>query len=295
MSDLKSNKEIKALVSLLDDTDQEVFTEIERKLLSFGKDVIPVLEDVWSHSFDTLIQSRIEHIIHKIQFEALCIELQLWSSHRFNDLLAGAILIARLQYPDLNEDKIRQQLSQLKRDIWIELNEHLTALEQINIFNRILFDVHGFSGNTANFHAPQNSFINTVLETKKGNPLLLSIIYSIIANELDIPVQGVNLPEHFILCYQDPVASEHYDYTYPKANVLFYINPFSKGTIFSKGEIDQFLKKLKMDPNPIFYEPCNNHEILKRLLRNLSFSYNKIGDLEKADEVQTLLDILEKN
>jgi regulator of sirC expression with transglutaminase-like and TPR domain len=295
MSDLKKDKEIKALVSLLDDTDQEVFIEIERKLLSFGKEVIPLLEDVWSHSFDTLIQSRIEQIIHKIQFEALCVELELWSSHRFNDLLSGVILISRLQYPDLNEDAIRQTLSQLKRDVWIELNDHLTALEQINIINRILFDVHNFSGNTSNFHAPQNSFINTVLETKKGNPLLLSIIYSIIANELDIPVYGVNLPEHFILCYQDPVASEHYQYTYPKANVVFYINPFSKGTIFSKDDIDQFLKKLNMEPNAIFYEPCNNVDILKRILRNLSFSYNKIGDLDKAEEVSTLLQILEKN
>ena len=136
MADLKKDKEIKALVSLLDDSDQEVFTEIERKLLSFGKEVIPLLEDVWSHSFDTLIQSRIEQIIHKIQFEALCVELELWSSHRFNDLLSGVILLSRLQYPDLNEDAVRQTLSQLKRDVWIELNDHLTALEQINIINR---------------------------------------------------------------------------------------------------------------------------------------------------------------
>lgn len=285
------NEDIKALVSLLDDTDEEVFRHIQNQLLSLGKDVIPALEDAWSHSFDPLLQQRIEHIVHKIQFDSLANEIKLWKENHSADLLAGTILIARYQYPDLDEDKIRTTLNQIKRDAWIEMNDHLTALEQVNILNRVFFDIYSFSGNTTNFHAPTNSFINCVLESKKGNPLLLSIVYSYIAQQLDIPIVGINLPEHFILCYQDKVFSEHYEYTYPAARILFYINAFSRGNIFGKAEIDQFLKKLDLKPASFFYEPCTNAEIITRLIRNLTHAYQKLGDMEKVEELNVLMEI----
>jgi regulator of sirC expression with transglutaminase-like and TPR domain len=56
---------------------------------------------------------------------------------------------------------------------------------------------------TQNYHAPQNSFINIALETKKANPLMLSILYMEVARSAEIPIYGINLPEHFILCYKD--------------------------------------------------------------------------------------------
>ena len=291
MSEKLNPQQIKALISLLDDNDLEIYNEIESKLLSIGKEVIPILEDFWENSFDAVLQSRIEQIVHKIQFESLLEELKRWDAFHRHDLFSGVVIIAHYQYPDLNEEKIRQYFNQLRRDVWIELNDQLTALEHINILNRVMFDVHGFSGNTANFHAPQNSFINTVLESKKGNPLLLSVIYMLLAQELDIPVYGVNLPEHFILCYQHARQSPHFTYAYPDSNILFYINAFSRGTVFGKEEIDTFLKKVKIPPNPIFYQPCSNEEILKRILRNLHFSFTKLGDIDKVAEIDLLLKV----
>jgi regulator of sirC expression with transglutaminase-like and TPR domain len=215
-----------------------------------------------------------------------------WASNSSNDLLTGTLLIARYQYPDLDEDKVRSQLNKLRKDIWLELNESMTPQEQVLIINKVLFDLHGFNGNTANFHAPQNSFINTVLETKKGNPLLLSIIYSILAQQLDIPIYGVNLPEHFILAYQDIRGNSPVEYTYPEAGILFYINAFSKGSIFGKNDIDQFLKKLDLEYNKIFYEPCSNIDMIRRILRNLAFSWQKLGEPDKVDEINDLIDCL---
>ncbi len=169
----------------------------------------------------------------------------------------------------------------------------LIKIARLNFINHILFDVHNYSGNTTNYHAPQNSYINNVLESKKGNPLLLSIIYTIVAQSLDIPIYGVNLPEHFILCYID---IEHMGVPSAKgnegSNVLFYINPFSKGAVFGQKEIDAFLKQLKLEQLPIFYEPCSNLEIIKRLLRNLISSYEKLGYPDKSEELKGLLSSL---
>lgn len=280
--------EIKAMISLLDDTDPEILDHVSGKLVSFGREVIPALEDAWSSAFDPQLQVKIENIVHKIHLESLKQDLTRWASASSNDLLTGILLIARYQYPDLDEEKVRAQLNKIRKDIWLELNEQMTPQEQVIVLNKIFFDVHGFSGNTANFHAPQNSFINTVLETKKGNPLLLSILYSILAQQLDLPIYGVNLPDHFVLAYQDIRGNSNISYTYPEAGILFYINAFSKGSIFGKQDIDEFLKKLEVKPNPYFYEPCTNIDMIRRLLRNLALSWQKLGESEKVNEIDEL-------
>src|SRR3974390_2738162 len=132
--------EIDALIRLLDDTDEEVYSHISERLITFGPSVIPILESVWSSSLDALMQSRIEQIIHRIQLEALQKELKEWTKSETKDLLTGAIIVARFQYPDLNEVKIREQVEKIKRDAWLELNDDLTALEQVKVLNRIFFD-----------------------------------------------------------------------------------------------------------------------------------------------------------
>ncbi len=283
---------VKAMIRLLDDPDNEIYNHISEELVAIGRDVVPILEEAWSGAFDPLLQERIETIVHKIQFETLKHDLVKWAVAGATDLLTGTLLIARYQYPDLEEEKTRSALNKIRKDIWLELNEHMTPQEQVLVFNKVLFETHGFTGNTANFHAPQNSFINTVLESKKGNPLLLSIIYSILAQQLDVPIFGVNLPEHFILAYQDIRGNSSVEYTYPEAGILFYINAFSKGNIFSKNDIDMFLKKLDLTYNRIFYEPCSNVDMIRRLLRNLSFSWQKLGQPDKVSEIDELIECL---
>jgi len=282
-------KELKSLIALLEDPDEEIFEAIRSKLLSLGSEAIPALESVWENTFNNQLQTRIEDVIQTIQFSFVKEELSHWANTGGLDLLAGTLLIARYQYPDLDEDNIRRQIELIKKDVWLELNPNLTAYEKVRVINHILFEVHGFTGNTTNYHAPQNSYINNVIESKRGNPLLLSILYSIIAQGLNIPIYGVNLPEHFILAYKDEYSSA--DDT--EESILFYINPFSKGVVFSKREIDTFLKQLKLEPKAMFYESCSNIEILKRQLRNLIFSYEKLGYPNKSEDLKKLLDCLE--
>lgn len=195
--------ELNALCQLLDDPDSEVFSSVSDRLLSYGPQAIPVLESHWERSLDHIQQNRIEDIIHRIQFDGCRAALLAWVDSGAENLLDGALIIARYQYPDLNEDLVRQHLARIRTDIWLDLNEGLTALEIVRVMNHILYDVHGFSGNTQNYIAPQNSFINTVLESHKGNPLSLGIITVILAQQLDIPIVGINLPEHFSLGYRD--------------------------------------------------------------------------------------------
>ncbi len=285
-----NQNELKALITLLDDSDEEVFVHISDRLVTLGKDVIPALEQHWSDSMDILLQRRIENVIHKIQLDALTDGFREWRRFYSDDLFRGLMLVARYQYPDMDEKKVYAMLDQLKEAAVVETQMHHAPLEKTKALNRVFFEIFGFRGNTANFHSPQNSFVNIVLETKKGNPLMLSAMYSIVARHAGMPVFGVNLPEHFILAYQLKNSVRFYEYTFPEADILFYINPFSRGTIFYKDDIDKFLRKLELHPSRIYYTPCTNIEIIIRSLRNLSFAYQRAGDTGKRTEVENLLE-----
>lgn len=284
-----SLKEVIALITLLDDPDEVIYSQVKDRFVTLGPPAIPHLETAWENSFDAIMQKRIETIIHTIQFEILQKALKSWAKDEQDDLLKGVLILARYQYPDLDENKIRKQLAQIKQDVWLELHEDLTALEKVKILNHILFEVHQFGGNITNYHAPQNSFINNVLESKKGNPLMLSVVYILICKELNIPVYGINLPQHFVLAYLNEFANliDVNNKTLSN-NILFYINPFSKGLMFNQKDIDQFLKQLNLEPEAKYYLPCSNIEIVKRCLNNLIFSYEKLGYLEKVDELKRL-------
>ena len=160
-----TDNEFKALIQLLDDPDDGIFKHVRTKLLEMGLDVIPRLEENWEVAEEILVQQRIENLIHSIKSHDIYQQLKNWKDMGGQNLLNGAILVAKYQYHNVNEEKIRSKINQIKQDIWIELNDDLTALEKVKVMNHIIFNLHDFKGNKENFHAPKNSFINRVLET----------------------------------------------------------------------------------------------------------------------------------
>lgn len=289
---MSNSKEIPAIISLLDDPDPIIFEQISKKILSLGTTVIPMLESQWEQSLDALLQQRIEQLIHQIQYNTVKEELKTWASSGSFDLLSGFITIARLQYPELDEQKLINQIEAIKRDAWIELRYDTSPLEKVKILNHVFYSINGFTGNTTNFHDPQNSYINNVLESRRGNQISLAVIYSIVAQRLDIPIYGVNLPQHFVLAYLDE-KQEYPHISSGEANgILFYINAFNKGSVFNRRDVDHFLKQLEIQPESYFYNPCSNIQIIKRILRNLISAYEKQSNIEKASEIEELLTML---
>ena len=276
-----SNNEIQALISLLDDPDTSIFQDISQKIISYGGEVIPYLESAWENSFDHLVQTRIEDIIHHLQFENIKIELTNWKNNSERNLIDGAIIVAKYQYPDLEIAKINSTIKQLTQDVWLELNDNLTALEKVKVVNRILFDVHGYYGNTKNINSPKNSYINNVIERKKGNPITLGILYLSICEQLNIPMFGVDVPGHFVLAYAED-----------KEIPLFYLNVFNKGTVFGYQDIDKFLEQLKVEPEDKHYIPCTSIDVIKRLVQHLVYTYDNLGYLEKKEELDAFYELL---
>lgn len=271
-----TEKEIKALISLLDDEDAEVFNHVEDKILSLGNQIIPFLELEWEKNFSPVVQERIEELIHVVQFNNLKERLQSWVHSESDDLLKGMWVVATYLYPDLSYEKVKADIEQYYYEVWLELGQSENPIDQIKLLNSVIFGKLKFSANTKNFHSPSNSMINIVLESKKGNPITLCVVYLLIAQKLKLPVYGVNLPNLFVL-------------TYKQGGTQFYINAFNKGLIFSRKDVDSFIEQLKLEPKEIFYEPCDNLSVIQRVLRNLVVSFEKLGESQKVTEVRELL------
>jgi regulator of sirC expression with transglutaminase-like and TPR domain len=285
------NTELNALLHLLDEPDEKVFDSIRDKFHSYGKEAIPYLEKALEINFDAFIQKRAEDIIRGIQQGELHAEFTNWINTASSDLLKGFLLVTKSQYPELNEESLTIRIEQMKMDAWLELNDNLTALESTKVLNHILYHVHNFDGNKVNQFAPQNNYLNTLLDSRKGSALSLGMIYIIIARKLNIPIYGVNLPQHFILAYVSELAPE-----VPSADdVLFYINPFNKGTVFTRKEIELFIQQLKINPDRSYFTPCSNIDIIKRLIGNLIYSYTQLGYPEKIEDLERLLKLTEQN
>lgn len=268
---------IKAMIQLLDDSDTEVVQMVEAQMRTLGYSIIPVLEAEWEHlSFNPYLQTKIEDLIHEFQLDLMKNRLTLWKEGGGMDLLEGMWIISTYRYPEFTYAELQASMEQLYFEVWPQMRDDLHPIDQLKILNSVMFDQLKFGANTKNFHAANNSFINVVLDSKKGNPISLCVVYMWISQKLGMPVYGVNLPNLFVL-------------TYKKEELQFYINVFNKGLIFNKTDIDNYIAQLNLEQNEIYYQPCSNLEIVRRVLRNLILAYEKAGDDSYKDELTTLI------
>lgn len=286
-----TENEFKALISLLDDPDEEVVHHVSNRLKDLGIKGVQKLEHAWEFANDELTQSRLEDLIKDIQFERLKTELNNWKNKDSADLLLGAILVAKYKYPDLDESLIYSTIDRLTQAIWLELNNGLTPLEEIHVFNNVFYKLSGFIGEQDNFLKDDLAYINKVLELKKGNSQALGILYLVLCRELNLPVYGIDLPYYFILAYVKTRSIEPDLHDIQKSDISFYINPVNEGTIFQSKQIGEYLKQMNVRPKHKHYLPCDNVSILTALIYQLFMCYEQKGDTENAANMKELYDL----
>ena len=128
-----SKEDIQALIQLLDDPSTEVHLAVTKNLRDQGASILPDLEAAWEKSFDNDYQERIVGLIQEIQTESTHGEMRRWLVSEQNDLLKGVYIIAKYQYPELSYTELEEPLEKITRDVWLELNNNLTALEKVRI------------------------------------------------------------------------------------------------------------------------------------------------------------------
>jgi regulator of sirC expression with transglutaminase-like and TPR domain len=115
------------------------------------------------------------------------------------DLLDGALLIARQQYPKLDTAKYKNKVDHMVSEAVKRLSVVSSKIEKIKELNQFFFMELGFHGNESDYFDPRNSYISDVLDRKEGIPISLSTIYLVLGWAAGCPLHGINFPGHFLV------------------------------------------------------------------------------------------------
>ncbi|MDD4033311.1 MAG: transglutaminase family protein [Bacteroidales bacterium] len=287
---MMTNKETRALISLLEDPDREVFNVVSDHLISQGVSILPILEESLSYAKTGSHAERIEYVQQRVHFSNVLYHLTQWEKDGASDLLQGLLIICRYRYPMLTMEEISDPINHICSDIWLEMHDDLNALEKVALINNVLYEVYGFSGGTRAFPSIFDTHINVVLSQKKGSAVVLAILYLIIAQKLNLPVEAFRFADRVLLLGYLNAAKENKNDN--KKKILFYIHPFSKGIVFGKSELEHVMNEKDISPDRSFTTPCSYKEILMCLLFNLSAAYEQEGMHLRLEDTKKMIDTL---
>ena len=287
---METNNEISALFQLIDDPDEEVFDAVSKKIVDYGNPIIPNLEHLWETTPNEEVQVRIELLIHRLHYQDLSDEFHQWNVSGHHDLLLGALMVCKFQYPDTNTTSVLQEIEKVRRNIWLELNNYLTPLEQINIVTSILYSYYGLKGNEINYQEPNDFMLHKALEAKRGNQISNGILYLALCEMLDIPVKAIPIPKQFVLAYFKPGYSDE-SLPNPINKIEFFIDPTS-GQVFTHQDVDNYFKRIAVPPVGTYFKPQKNKAVIQHLLEEFSKCFNSEKDLLKKNELISLAHLL---
>ncbi len=285
---MQESREIKALFHLIDDPDEEVFTSVSDRIVSYGRGIIPNLENLWENTINENIQERIEVLIHKLHYRDLTEDFQRWKTSSYQDLLTACLLVAKFQYPDLASTTVLQEIEKLRRNIWLELNTYLTPLEQVNVLTSIIYGYYNLKGTEVGYQHPEEFLINKLIETKRGNTIINGALYLILSELLDIPVKAINIPRQFVLAYIKPALEDGSDSEKDPFNrVEFFIDPMS-GQVFTHKDVENYFKRVSVPPVASYFKPISHVRIVQILLEEFGKCFDTDKNMYKQKELQEL-------
>ncbi|PZX65582.1 transglutaminase family protein [Hydrotalea sandarakina] len=289
---MQQTKEINALFSLIDDPDDEVYQTIAEKIVSFGKGIIPNLENLWENTPNAEVQEKIEMLIHRLHYNDLTNDFIEWNKNPYHDLLLGALLVAKFQYPDLHTTPVLQDIEKIRRNVWLELNSYLTPLEQANVLSSIIYNYYNLKGIEISYNHPDDFFLHKVIESKKGNTITNSIIYQVLCTQLEINAKIINIPRQMV------IAFFHSDYDansykgHPQEKIHFYVDSLT-GQAYSHADIENYFKKISVPPVASYFKPMSNQQIIQVLLQEVAKCFTLPSNQYKQAELLALCNLLD--
>ncbi|ADB17121.1 peptidase S1 and S6 chymotrypsin/Hap [Pirellula staleyi DSM 6068] len=174
------------------------------------------------------------------------------------DLLAASLWIASLDEEDVDVTAYIKQVDRMAAEVKSSFTEKPADDEKITKLNRLLFDELGFHGSRADYYQRANSYFNRVLDDREGLPITLSVLYLSLAKRIDLPMEGVGMPGHFLVRHR-PVEGE------PQL-----LDPFDRGAKISREQAAKLMLESSgavLEDEHLVATP--HRAIVVRMLQNL--------------------------
>jgi len=204
------------------------------------------------------------------------------------DLATSGLLIAKLEYPNLDASRYLERLDEMGLAVLERLNEapENDPLRRIEVMNAYLYKEKGFTGNKSQLNDPRNNLLNAVIDRKTGIPIMLAVVYIEVARRAGVTVEGVNFPGHFLL--RIPYlngTTDHVDFD-------LIVDPFHSGAILSESDCRHLLNR-SVNPQMPFDRRLLMHatklQIIIRMLVNLKRLYVTMLSFPQARAITELL------
>jgi len=199
------------------------------------------------------------------------------------DLGRAALTIALADYPDLEIDIYLSRIDELALEVRERAGTDADVFRSMAALNFVLFKEQGFCGNRGDYYDPKNSFLNDVIDRKRGLPITLSILYMEVGRRIGLTIDGVGFPGHFLV-------KTH------SAGDDIIIDPFNAGDIKSYEDLQSMLDQLYVGNVHLqqgFLSALTKKQILKRVLGNLKAVYGRREEWLKMLAVLDRLIILD--
>ena len=202
-------------------------------------------------------------------------------------LLEAAVAVSQYAHPQLDAQAVLARVDQLALQFKVRQPVDQPPLQRLRLFNRYFFQELGFAGNVNNYHDPRNSYLPEVLDSRRGIPITLAVLYVELANLCGLPAFGVSFPGHFLVKLR-----------MPRGEVV--IDPFS-GQSLSREDLDERLQPYRQRlglmgddevPLGLYLQSAPPRDTLARLLRNLKEVHRASLDLPAWLAVQERLVVL---
>ncbi len=289
---MQKEAEISALFKLIDDPDEEVFNTIADRLLNYGTPIIPDLEHLWENTLDEATLERIEIMIYKLRLQDLKEAFIEWKSKPDPSLFEGALLVTKFQFPELAIDSLRHQMEKIRRNIWLELNNYLTPLEQANVIRNILFNYYQIKGVEVNYEKPEEFLISAPLQSKKGNAIANTLLYAELCQQLEIQAQFINIPKQCIIAFYASDWDPEEIVANPQEFIQFYVEG-TTGNAFSQKDLDQYMIRSNIEPKNSYYKALSNVKIIKKHILEFAKCFNSPTLQYKQKDLTDLADLLD--
>ncbi|MEK7718054.1 MAG: transglutaminase family protein [Bacteroidota bacterium] len=280
-----------ALISLLDDQDEQVFGSVKEKLFSLGAAALPKLEESLSTANSIEHVKKLEEIISHLKKEILLDRMKVWINSDNRSLIDGWLLVSSIHHPTISKEKIENSIQKIYREVWLEVTESMTSLEKVAVINHILFKINGFDISNSDNPNVESIILDKLLFSKIGNVYSLTILYLIIARNLHLDLFPIMLANKLLLVYEDNLAAS-LAFGTSTDKYLFYINVAHRGSVISPKEV-QFLYDKSQKYGKVVTRIETDLSLIKKLLNLMYLIYTNEGEQEKLLLTEDLLALLE--
>ena len=221
------------IVDLFRDGDPAVTAALERYFLDNGPEPLQNLRECYRIEMDPSRKELLGRMLSKYGKKAAIAGLKrLAEQCRDGEccMLEAGYLLALLTDPTIAREDYMEKIMPPAVAVMAEISDAKTGVENVHLLNHIFYNRYGFSSSNPFDMSLEGSLLMDVLEKRKGSPLVLSLVYFMVAQAAGLPIYPLCFTGGFV-----PVYVEN-------DRVLFNINVFHKGEIFIENDISKLVK-----------------------------------------------------